>query len=1028
MKDLDCQPESGAALVITVIVVAVLAVVTVAFMQTSGTDRLSSRTVADHYKARLAAEAGAADALATVADLVARYPDSVTVWQNIGSGGPDGTNNEATVLYMRARSANTNLGATPGEFGANIVLLGRPLVSGASNVALANLANAMPFNVADMVNINATNSATPQPSVGLRSMINHGAPVAAAKWIYMTDSEGKTNARYAFWVEDESFKVNLNVLTNGVRGSTDFGGWPGEGRIDGSLGSSTNDALEGADFASIVRNKPGGNYPTPLTALLVAAITNADAAAELRFLAATESAGLDLSRGGFKRFNINTVTNGVSSPTDINVMRTNLDRVVAAITNTNAAPLFGQRFYRIAGLNMTNTVSDEGTNRTVSNHGLIYVNKIAANIMDYIDVDSQPVILNNDGIYSVLSGRPDYGIEALGGGTDGTNSTVAVGIENLPRLQEYAIHARIRRMNPIGFHTNSPPVPLRADYEVSIDHYLEFWNPGTNDIRLGADAFLKIYDQPAYGTNGGVSGPLGIYNGRPMEVPLLTNGQQVVFPAGKVTVLTTAPTNEINETLVRDRSNLAALTLTDSGDRIFSGTTTETNIRSPLFNGFNRLFSVAMQGRSGANGWSDYQSAVLLGNNLGILDSFVGLPIPTPGGSFAIHMRVTNNSILDSIGNSAANIANGNLFYVRGGSLRGNAGVGTAGNPRSTEGDPRTLNEQLAFINHSGGANDADETRFYDSDSRTADIPTGSTLGLPNTNYVAPSRWVDMSSMDPTAADAPLAVANAKIASIGELGHITDPARVPGSVGTLTSIIYSRGGGRTLRVGQPELSSWYDGNQTNASRTWTSWRLADIFTTTNAISIPGLINPNGALRDNGAAVRALFHGMTMLPTTAGAPTTAGNPVAVNTLVTDFIARLTNASPASSGLPAGALNPLWERGELSELAIFATGSALTGANLAQTIDRGREEIVRRSVQMITTRGSVFTVHTVGQAVRVSATATNVLSTARLRTTFEISPDFSDWNAATNDAFSPENATNRFAAPTNYSVKTLNSFHD
>ena len=1017
MRHRDQQRETGAALVITVIVLTVLAVVTIAFMQSTGTDRLSSRTVADYYKAQLAAEAGVADAVATVTDLVKKYPDSVTVWQNIGGGGPDGINNEATVLYFRAKSANTNLGASPGEFGTDVALLARPLVSGATSVTLASLSSAMPFDAASMVNINATNSVFPQPSVGLRSMTNPGAPITAAKWTYITNSAGETNARYAFWIEDESFKVNLNVATNGVRGSSDLGGWPPESRIDGSLSSSTNGTLAGADFVSIAREKPGGYYPTPLTALLAASITNADAAAELRFLATAASAGLDLSRGGFKRFNINTVTNGVTSPTNTNVIRTNLDRVIAAITNTNAAPLFGQRFYRANGVNVTNTVADQGTNHVASNHSLMYLNKLAANVLDYVDADSQPTVVNNDASYSVQTGRPPYAIEPLGGGLDGTNSTVAIGMENLPRLQEYAIHARIRSLSPIGFHTSAPVAS--ANYVISIDHYFEFWNPGTNDVLLGADAFLKVHDQPAYGTNGGVTGALAT-EGRPFEISLVTNGQAILFPARKISVLTTAPPSEVNTNLVRDTNVLVSLTV-NNADRIFSGTTSETNTQSPQVSGFNRLFTLTIS-RDGSAVNYDYRSAVLLGNNSGVLDSLVGLPISGYANTPTINIRVTNNAILNSIGN----IDGGNFFYVRGGSLRGNVGLGTVGNPRSTEGDPRTLNEQLEFVNYISG--NADETRFYDSGSTPTNIPTDSTLGLPNTNFVDPSRWVDYTLMDSTSAGAPLAVANAKIVSIGELGHITDPARVPGTAGTLTDIKYSRGGGRTLRIGQPELSSWYDGNQTNASRTWTSWRLADIFTTTNAITIRGLINPNGALRDNGAAVRALFHGMTMLPTTAGAPTTAGNPIVVDALVTNLIARLTNGVPGSSGIPAGALNALWERGELSELSVFSSGSSLTGADMAQTIDRGREEIVRRSIQMITTRGSVFTVHAVGQALRVSSTATNVLSTSRLRTTFEISPNFPDWNAATNDALNPENAANRFVAPTSYSVKILNSFHD
>lgn len=1020
--------DRGAALVITLIVCTVLAMVVVAMMQNTTLDRASSAGIANQYRAKLVAESGCAAAQSMLVNLLSTYPDSVTVWQNVGGGTVNGTSNEATVLYLRAQSANPNLGASPAAFGSSVVYLAQPLLSrfGANPdslntnlLPLASVVSSVPFNSNNSININATNLARPEPFVGSRSATNPGAPVTAAQWIYMTNSQGQTNARYAFWMEDESFKVNINVATNGARGASSLGTSPSEIRMDGAFAVSSNAAVRSINSATVTATRaqmPSGKFPTVATLPLAAGVTNA---AELRFLTTANSAGLELSRGGFKRFNINTVTDGITGPTDVGNIRRNLDRIIAAITNTNAAPLFGQRFYRTNGVNVTNTVSNDGTNRTPTNHTLIYLNKIAANILDYIDADNQPTIVNNDASFSLRTGRPDFGIEPLGGGTDSTNSVVAVGLENVPRLQEYAIHARIVSLNPIGFHTNAPPANPSASYQVSIDHYLEFWNPSTNDIRLGGDAFLKIYDQPAYGTNGGVSGPLG-GEGRPFEVSLLTNGQQVVFPAGKVTVLTTAPSGEVNTNLVKDTNSIVTLAV-NNADRMFSGATTETNTQSPLFNGFNRLFSIALRARSSA--FSDYQSAMLLGNSNGILDSFVGLPIPTPGGSYALHIRVTNNAILNSIGN----IPNGDFFYVRGGSLRGNFGLGSVGLPRSTEGDPRTLNEQLEIRNYSGGS-DADETRFYDSGSKTTNVPAQSTVGLPNTNYVDPRRWVDFSTSDSTPVGAPLVVANSAMSSVGEFGHLTDTARVAGTSGALSNVIYSRGGGRTLRIGQPEVPSWYDGNQTNASRTWTSWRLADIFTTTNVMSIPGLVNPNGALRDNGAAVRAIFHGMVMLPTTAGAPTTAGSSVVVDALVTNLISRLTNVSPALSGIPAGALNPLWERGELSEFSLLSTNTSLAGADMFQTLDRGREEVVRRSIQMITTRGSVFTVYVVGQAVQMSGTTPIVLSTVRLRTTFELTPMFANQSNATDDKFTPGNEASRFVSPTSYSVKVLNANYD
>jgi hypothetical protein len=1026
--------KCGAALVTTVIVVAVLAVVAVAFMQSNTADLTGSRSVVNHLRAQMAAEAGGAAAVATVADLIARYPDSVTVWQNIGGGEVNGTSNEATVLYFRSAGGDSNAGASPAAFGSQVGLWAIPLVSrtnsptslDVSPVPLGEIVRSVPIESESTVNINSTSGPLTDPFIGTRTSTNSGDPITAGQWVYLTQYGGPTNAtnpyvaRFAYWVEDESFKVNVNVATNGLRGTGSLGLGPAEISIDGAWRASTNNSLANANTAAVINGRSifgATGYPTIRSAAFsalghAANITNT---AEIRFLTTKHSAGLDLSRGGFKRVDINAVASGPN-------VRTNLDRLIAAITNSNAAPNFGQRFYRFNNVNSTNAVQEEGDLQSVNNHALIYLNKLAVNIVDYIDSDNQPTVVNSDSAYSLRTGKPDFGIEPLGGGTDGDNSVVAFGVENLPRLQEYAIHVRIRSLSPLGFHTNSVPANIIADYLISIDHYFEFWNPSIKDAILPNNAFLKVYDQPSFGTNGGVTGLLAL-EGRPFEVPLTTNGVGVLFPAGKATVITTAPIGEVNTNLIRNPYNIISMPV-DNSDRIFSGTTSEFNSQSPLINGFNRVFSIAMRGRSGSSGYSDYQSGVLIGNDLGILESFVGLPIPTPGGSYAIHVRVTNNAIMQSINN----ITNGNVFYVRGGSLRGNMGSGSSVQPLSAEGDPRALNEQMVFVNYTTSSN-ANETRFYNSGSSSTNIPTNSTLGLPNTNYVDPSVWVDYSLINGFSSASPLIVADETMRTIGDLGNITDPARVPGTNGSLTNVVYSRGGGRTLRIGQPELSSWYDGDQTNASRTWTSWRLADIFTTTNAVTIVGLINPNGVLRDGGVALRGALHGFTYLPSPNGAPNTAGatlNSNNITTLVTNIISRMTNTNSFN---PSGSLNPFWERGEISQLDVLNTGTALLGSgiNLSSTIDRGREELVRRTLQMLTTRGSIFTTYVIGQAIQVTGSSTNVSSTSRMRQVFELKPNGLDLN----DTFNPVDSSeifSRFGRPSGYDVHILSTFYD
>lgn len=1063
--------QSGVALITTVIVVAVLAVVAVAFMQSTSVDRLSSRTVRDYFEAQLAAEAASSIGSGELARLLATYPDSVTAWQNIGGA----RTNEATVLYVRAQAANTNLGARPGQHGAAITLLARPLVSGGALVPLGGIGSAMPFAGPGpaQVNLNATNATQPVPLVGLRSMTNGGAPVTAANWIYVGRNPGPTNtnnpaiARYAYWIEDESFKVNLNIATNGPRGANSPGTGPREIRIDGSFGSSSNAALRSVNVANVMtarRGLPSAAFPSASTAAIPAALQEQAASDELRFISTVNSAGLDISRGGFKRFNINSITNNVTAPTDAGIIRTNLDRVIAAITNSNSVPEFGQRFYRLA-----NTASAiNATNAVSARNQSIYVNKIAANLMDFVDTNNQPTLINNDGTFTVRTGPPAAPVAISGLGPE-PNPVAAIGVENVPRLQEFAVHAKLLTMNPIGYARTNPPPPAtaRANFEFTLDYYFEFWNAGTRDIVVGRDldpltddlgpTFLKVlnqvpFDVPSYNTRN-----------RDFEVSV-PDGTR--FAAGGVTVLTTSPEGEFNRAPNFTAANIVSLGAPDAVRR-YTGVTANvgawTNNGRRVSNGIvDTFYRVGLSDGvtvNSTNGFrNDYETEMLLRNDVGHLESFPGLPIgkhKPAGSASALDLAVTNNNLL---GGNDTN-------FVRGGSLRGNGTNATM--PSSAEGDPRALNEQLEFLiyqtSSSGGGTNNDQTRFYNTmtDGDLGD----STIGAPPaTTFVRPDRWTDHSSNIAGAANAPLILRSARLTSIGDLGHLTDPARVTTPSGSSPWVL-SRGGGRTLRIGQPEHPNWYwnvapgRGSQTEASRAWTSWRLADVFTTTApsnnltaadplgvltnnqgvvrgptntngaVLTIPGLINPNGALRDNGAALRAVLHGIEFLPSPDGAPSTAGRRPDTNgitAVVTNLISRMTNSPTAIA--PSGSLNVLWERGEISELPLFNSGTTLASVNMSNTFDRGREEVVRRSIEMLTTRGSIFTVYAIGQTLAPDG---RVSGTARLKQVVEFTPVYTNPSAAFTDSFDPTSTgavAARFAPPASYSINVLSSAYE
>ena len=148
-----------------------------------------------------------------------------------------------------------------------------------------------------------------------------------------------------------------------------------------------------------------------------------------KFEATIYSGTSNLSRGGSKRVNLNKV---VATSTDETAIRSQLDQIIKTITYH--LPNFGQRFYRDAA-NLNTTTDVPAADQT------IYLNKLAANIRDYIDTDSQPTIINSDGTVRIGT-PPTHCFVASGGGTLGPNEVMAIGKDHVPSIQEYVIRVR----------------------------------------------------------------------------------------------------------------------------------------------------------------------------------------------------------------------------------------------------------------------------------------------------------------------------------------------------------------------------------------------------------------------------------------------------------------------------------------------------------------------------------------------------------------------------------------------------------
>lgn len=326
--------ERGVALVTTVIVVAVLAVVAVAFMQSTTADRLSARSIANYTRAKLAAEAGLAAAEATLAR--AMRNDTFIVVAN--------TNRQ---LFVGNGTNSTNFSFTPAfSTSPNLTSAVAPIVTG--RIPTTNVAGGILF--------------TNQMPGGL------SITSPAVTWVYLSDASGQTNARFAYWVEDLGGKLDLAMV--GATGAGDItnarrltGTNPAEIALWSFFNPSSASDAGNANATALTAAR--SNILTTATARLVnsSVTTNmlADFAVNLRHDTNEPEVipfGLGYADAGKAKYNLNTNTNAAGAARLADAINRNL-------------PNFGKRS---GAMDPT-----------------AYVNSIAASIVDYADTNDIPI-------------------------------------------------------------------------------------------------------------------------------------------------------------------------------------------------------------------------------------------------------------------------------------------------------------------------------------------------------------------------------------------------------------------------------------------------------------------------------------------------------------------------------------------------------------------------------------------------------------------------------------------------------------
>jgi hypothetical protein len=957
---------SGSSLVTTLLVVTVLAIIVVAFMQSMSIERMTSRSYANVERARLAAEAGVNDAMVKLSNLMADNPWHAIGYQRVGTGPA------YPILF-----GSTNFNVAPSAF---------QLVS--------NTNSAVPLPA-----LNTTNEKSAElgwigtPAEKVNGNWTQQPVEMRAPWVNILADPTRPNQpnpnqpnfnpvvqRFAYWVEDETAKLDLRLVGNANGADGAFARQNEPGRNPRQLDLGALPLNNGTPLQDANGNQGLITFLNQTTALPkdektinfheVSGIPG-EPWDSIKFHATLHSVSNELAGTGKRRANLNHI---VTNSNDPNVIAADLDDIIYVITGqhifgnssfhnlsngphqgvyldqpveTGPLPSFGRRFY-------TNPAMPPPSNDLKEDHEKTYLLKIAANIRDYIDSDSQPTYVDADG-------RVRAGAKIDSSWRPG-EEPIALGKEAIPYFQEHAWVGRIISMEILNETTR------RIGF--SLDHYFEFYNPSLKSWVAPAGTFLSVRNLPQFdaGSNPWVDLP---------DFELDLSGLE--FPAGAAVVVTTAPSGQDPIGLVSPGSIVYRPDIPESSRR-FMNVIGNVRVGSPT-SGPGQRRGIRFRGRSSTGLETDYESELLLGTNNGLLMGFPALGLAGSGSPF--EMTISSDSTQGTWTLSPDIRDNRRFIWTH--SLRGN-------DSPSRSGDPRSLTEMLEFVAGSNNAFGYDQARFFGNfqGDVSQSLPGTSTIGRPGMSFVNPVNWPDYhTALQNDQSTAFAVVADDELQTIGELGNIYDPHRKlsppnDGPVG-FTSPLESvrirraRGGGRTLKIGQIDDLVNPAGRFSSATDSHVSWfngawRLTDIFSADDA-SLPesapsarGKININGILRDSGTAFRAALRGLRFLPSPDGDPARAGNLLSeqeIDTLVDQAINYLrTNG-------------PMMCRGELGQLPFFsAAGDAgrAGGQPSSTSMDRSREEIFRRVVELITTRSLSFRVFAVGQAVRQNPNGT------------------------------------------------------
>ena len=419
--------DKGAALALTLIFLALVAVVVVAYLAATRTERATSSVDANRLRAQMMAESGLTSAVSVlksntrygnyITAMPAPSPSPSSIYTEVyrpydpSSGASYAaksddylrTDNAAgELLVSRAITpTGTPPGADPRPSPDAVGSSANPFALPSPNPALseetfpnpaaAPTGNSYNFNQVARIGTN-NNARLVQPSP---------SPVplpALGQWVNVRDSQGILIGRYAFFVEDESMKVNLNVAGNATSSRSN----------DLSASVTPSNQIQETDPGAIL--PLGSPAPDRLTANSILAglgasdsrlltrstvgLLNAwkDAFPDYAHLITAVSRDDNTTARGWQRLDLNALAAGLSTPAAKMPIAT---RVANWIRDAWTGPSIGS-------LSAPQVFNDDRLRQ-----------QLAANIVDYIAPAGAPTDLSDVAPSSGATPVPVIGIEKI---------------------------------------------------------------------------------------------------------------------------------------------------------------------------------------------------------------------------------------------------------------------------------------------------------------------------------------------------------------------------------------------------------------------------------------------------------------------------------------------------------------------------------------------------------------------------------------------------------------------------------------